>query len=198
MNVPSSRPPSPEPHSLPPSPWIVRFAHLVAGNARVLDLACGLGRHARFFAGRGCRVLAVDRDAAALASLAEVAGVETAALDLEAGGWPLAGERFDAVIVANYLHRPLFPHLLAALADDGVLLYETFARGNETYGRPRNPVFLLEAGELLRMAEGRLRVVAYEEGRISHEGREAVVQRLAAAGRGREQPQALASARPPG
>ena len=196
MNVPSSRPASPEAHRLAPSPWIVRFAHLVAGNARVLDLACGHGRHARFFAGRGCRVLAVDRDAAALASLANVAGVETAALDLEGGAWPLAGARFDAIVVTNYLHRPLFPHLLAALADDGVLLYETFARGNEKYGRPSNPAFLLEPGELLRIAEGRLGVVAYEEGRVSRDQGDAVVQRIAAVGVRRERPANLGSACP--
>ena len=151
---------------LAPSPWIVRFAPLVPAGARVLDLACGTGRHARLFADRGCRVLAVDRDAAALAALARVAGVETARLDLETGAWPLAGEEFDAIVVANYLHRPLFPFLLASLAPDGLLLYETFARGNEAFGRPSNPDFLLEPGELLRLVAGRLKVVAYEEGQV--------------------------------
>jgi SAM-dependent methyltransferase len=165
-----------------PSPWIVRFAHLVPADARVLDLACGNGRHARFFAGRGCRVLAVDRDAGAVASLADATGVETAVLDLEAGTWPLAGERFDAIVVANYLHRPLLSHLLAALTDNGVLLYETFARGNEAYGRPSNPAFLLEPGELLRVVEGHLDVVAFEEGVVSREGGLSVVQRIAAVG----------------
>ena len=184
----SSLPAAPHAGSLLPSPWIVRFAHLVAGGARVLDVACGQGRHARLFAARGCRVLAVDRDTAAIASLADVAGVETAAFDLEAGAWPLPGERFDAIVVTNYLHRPLFPHLFAALADTGVLLYETFAQGNEAYGRPSNPAFLLEPGELLRKVDGHLKIVAFEEGRVSREGGLAVVQRIAAVGVGWEQP----------
>ena len=178
---------------LPPSPWFVRFAPLVPAGARVLDLACGQGRHARLFAGLGCRVLAVDRDATALAGLASAIGVETAALDLETGAWPLAGERFDAIVVANYLHRPLFPHLLAALAGDGTFLYETFARGNEVFGRPSNPAFLLEPGELLRVVDGRLAVVAFEQGRVDEGGRRAVVQRLAAVGGGRDEPVALPS-----
>jgi len=177
--------------ALAPSPWIARFAHLIPRGARLLDLACGTGRHARYFAGRGCRVVAVDRDAAALATMADVAGIETRAVDLETGGWPLAGERFDAVVVANYLHRPLLAPLVAALADDGVLLYETFARGNEAYGRPANPDFLLERGELLRLAGDRLAVVAFEQGRVASDGRAAVVQRLAAVGPSRTWPPAL-------
>lgn len=174
-----------------PSAWIARFAHLVPVGARVLDLACGRGRHARFFAGRGCRVVALDRDAAALASLDAVAGVATHIADLEAAAWPLAGERFDAIVVTNYLHRPLFPHLIAALADDGTLLYETFARGNEAYGRPSNPAFLLAPGELLRLVEPALTVVAFEQGQVLVEGRGAVVQRLAAVGAARAWPPAL-------
>lgn len=191
MSTLSSVPAMPE-ADLSPSSWIVRFAHLVAHDARVLDLACGRGRHARYFAGRGCRVLAVDRDAGAIASLAGVTGVETAALDLEAGPWPLAGERFGAIVVTNYLHRPLFPHLLAGLNEQGILLYETFARGNEAYGRPSNPAFLLERGELLRIVENELDIVAFEEGTVSREGGLAVVQRIAAVGIGRQQPSVLA------
>jgi SAM-dependent methyltransferase len=193
-----SPPPASGHASLSPSPWIVRYAHLVAAGARLLDVASGHGRHARFFARRGCRVLAVDRDAGALASLARVAGVETAVVDLEGNEWPLAGERFDAIVVANYLHRPLVPNLLAALADDGTLLYETFARGNEIFGRPSNPAFLLEAGELLRVVEGRLEVVAFEEGRVTREGRDAVVQRMAAVGVRRARPITLPPESPPG
>ena len=110
-----------------PSPWIVRFSHLVPKGAPVLDLACGFGRHARYFAQRGHPVLAVDRDAGALATLTDVAGVETRVADLELPGaaWPLADRRFGAVVVTNYLHRPLLPHVLAALEPGGVLLYET-------------------------------------------------------------------------
>ena len=175
----------------PASAWIHRFAPLVPSGARVLDLACGRGRHARHFAARGCRVVAVDRDPVALAAMADVPAIETRALDLEAGGWPLAGERFDAIVVVNYLHRPLFAPILAALADDGVLLYETFARGNEAYGRPANPDFLLAPDELLAVAAGRIDVVAFEQGLVAGGDRSAVVQRLAAVGRGRPGPSPL-------
>jgi SAM-dependent methyltransferase len=178
---------------LAPSEWIARFAALVPAGARVLDLASGEGRHARLFATRGCVVVAVDRDATALAALAGVASIETRALDLEAGAWPLEGERFDAIVVANYLHRPLFPHLLAALAADGTFLYETFARGNEAYGRPANPAFLLEPDELLARVRSNLCVVAFEQGRIREAGRDAVMQRLAAVGPSRRWPPDLMS-----
>jgi SAM-dependent methyltransferase len=177
-----------------PSPWIERFAALVAPGARVLDVACGHGRHARLFAARGCHVVAVDRDAAALAALAGEPRIEMRALDLETGRPVLAGERFDAIVVVNYLHRPLLPELLAALADDGVLLYETFARGNEDYGRPTNPDFLLEPGELLRLIAGRLVAVAFEQGHVSGPDRDAVIQRIVAVGPGRRWPPALPTA----
>ncbi|GIK85312.1 MAG: SAM-dependent methyltransferase [Betaproteobacteria bacterium] len=185
------------PHaSLAPSPWVERFAPLVAPGARVLDLACGHGRHARLFAARGSRVLAVDRDAAALASLHGVAGVATLAADLEGAPWPLAEARFDAIVVVNYLHRPLFAPLRAALAPDGLLIYETFARGNEAFGRPSNPAFLLERGELLALARDGLSVVAFEQGRVRGAGRDAVVQRLAAVGPERAWPWPLPDAGP--
>jgi SAM-dependent methyltransferase len=177
-----------------PSPWIARFAGLVAAGARVLDVACGHGRHARLFAARGCDVVAVDRDPAALAALAGEPRIETRALNLESGGPVLGGERFDAIVVVNYLHRPLLPELLAALADDGVLLYETFARGNEAYGRPANPDFLLEPGELLQVTAARLVAVAFEQGHVATPEREAVVQRIAAVGRGRRWPPVLPAA----
>jgi SAM-dependent methyltransferase len=177
--------------SLEPSPWIARFAHLVPVGARVLDLACGHGRHARLFAGRGARVLAVDRDADALATLAGIPGVQTRVVDLEAGGWPLGDERFDAIVVTNYLHRPLFAPMLAALAPDGALLYETFAAGNEAYGRPSNPAFLLERNELAEVLGKRLTIVAFEQGHSSAQGHDAVVQRVAAVGTSRAWPPLL-------
>ncbi len=176
--------------SLSPSAWVVRFSGLVADGARVLDVACGQGRHSRWFAARGCRVVAVDRDMAALEGLASVAGITPVSADLEAQPWPFEGEKFDAIIVTHYLHRALFPNLLSAIADDGALLYETFARGNQAYGKPSNPDFLLTDGELLTIAGGSLIVVAFEQGRIESEP-PAVVQRLAAVGRRRAWPPEL-------
>ena len=158
-----------------PSPWITRFAHLVPAGGTVLDLACGRGRHARFFARRGHRVLGVDRDADALATLQGVA--ETLQADIENGPWPLAGRSFDAVIVTNYLWRPLFAQIAGAVAAGGVLLHETFAQGNETVGKPARPDFLLAHGELLQAYPG-LRVVAYEDGFLDHPPR--YLQRIAA------------------
>lgn len=175
-----------------PSDWIVRFSALVAHGGKVLDLACGRGRHSRWFASRGCGVVAVDRDAAALGDLAGLAGVSVRQADLEAGPWPFPGDTFDAIVVTQYLHRPLFPSLLQALAGDGVFLYETFARGNEAYGRPSNPAFLLDDGELLSRVAGAMTVVAFEQGLIDAD-RPAVVQRLAAVGRRRKWPPLLST-----
>jgi SAM-dependent methyltransferase len=164
----------------PASPWIVRWSHLITPGGTVLDVAAGGGRHTRWLAARGHAVTAIDRDADAMAALADRA--EAIAADIEAGPWPLANRSFDAVVVANYLWRPLVPQLLAALATGGVLLYETFAAGNETVGRPRRADFLLAHGELLELAAG-LRIVAYEDGFLR--GPERYVQRVAAV---REEP----------
>jgi SAM-dependent methyltransferase len=138
-----------------------RWSHLVAPGARVLDVACGSGRHVRWFAERGCRVTGVDRDDKAMQSLADIASLVVA--DIETGPWPFADQRFDAIVVTNYLWRDLLPTLAAAVADAGVLIYETFAAGNETVGKPSNPAFLLRPGELLAAVNG-LRVVAFEDG----------------------------------
>ncbi len=166
---------------LAPSPWVVRFAPLAAAGGPALDLACGGGRHLRLFHARGHHVTGIDRDPSGVADLAGVPGVEIIAADLEDGSpWPLAPDRrFAAVVVANYLHRPLFPAILGALAPGGVLIYETFARGNERFGKPSNPDFLLAAGELLDAVRGRLQVVAYEHGEVEAP-RRAVVQRICA------------------
>jgi SAM-dependent methyltransferase len=167
---------------LEPSDWIRRFAHLVAPGARVLDVACGGGRHARFFAARGADVVAVDRDAGALAALQGANKITTHVADLESGAWPFAEQLFDAIVVVNYLHRPLLPQLRGSLGPGGVLLYDTFAQGNELYGRPRNPAFLLAPGELLTVAvqPPALTVVAFEQGVVRRAAGSAVVQRLAA------------------
>ena len=162
-----------------PSAWVQRWAERIPARGRVLDVACGGGRHARYLAGLGYRVEAVDRDAQTLSALAGVAGVTTRVADLEGGEWPYAGEHFDAIVVTNYLHRPLFSHLVAAVAPGGVLIYETFAAGNERYGRPRNPDFLLKPGELMQVAHGRLEVVAYENLAVEVP-RPAMIQRICA------------------
>ncbi len=162
---------------LAPSPWVQRWSALVPAGAAVLDVACGSGRHTRWFAARGARVTALDRDAAALDALRDVAA-EIVAADIEAGPWPLAGRRFDAVVVTNYLWRALLPTLVASVDAGGVLIYETFARGNEAFGKPSNPDFLLAPGELLDAVRGALRVVAYEDGLLDAPPR--CVQRIAA------------------
>lgn len=158
-----------------PSPWVVRFTPLVPAGGAVLDLACGRGRHLRWFAGRGHPVTGVDRDADALAQLQGVG--ETVLADIEDGPWPLAGRTFAAVVVTNYLWRPLYTRILDAVAPGGVLLHETFAQGNETVGKPSRADFLLAPGELLRAYAG-LRVVAYEDGFLG--GPDRFVQRIAA------------------
>lgn len=157
------------------SDWIVRWSHLVPADATVLDVACGSGRHLRWFAQRGCRVTGVDRDAAALGTLAGLG--ELVQADIEGGPWPFSGRRFDAVVVTNYLWRPLMPAIVDCVTDGGVLLYETFTTAHAAIGRPSNPAFLLEHGELLRHAQG-LHVVAYEDGFLDGPPRQ--VQRLAA------------------
>lgn len=143
------------------SPWIRRWSNLVPPRGSVLDLACGSGRHLRWFAAGGCRVTGVDRDAAATEALRPLGEIVVA--DLETGPWPLTGRRFDAVVVTRYLWRPLLPTLVESVAPGGVLLYETFSLDQRTIGRPANPDFLLRPGELLGAVAG-LRVIAFEDG----------------------------------
>ncbi len=160
-----------------PSPWIVQWAGLVQSDGAVLDVAAGGGRHTRFFADRSHKVTAVDRD---IKALTVQANVEIVQAELEDGSpWPLPGRSFGAVVVTNYLHRPLFHALLDVLAPGGVLLYETFMQGNERFGRPSNPEFLLKDGELLEVVRGRFSVIAYEARMVS-EPKMAMVQRIAA------------------
>ncbi len=165
--------------ALPPSPWVRRWLGVLPAGATVLDFAAGSGRHAREALRRGLRATAIDRDAAALASLEQ--GIATRVSDLEAGEWPFDDQCFDAVVVANYLFRPRFALLAALVAPGGLLIYETFAQGNERYGRPSNPAFLLAPGELYeRSRRAGLRVLGYEHGRVE-QPRPAVVQRVCAA-----------------
>jgi SAM-dependent methyltransferase len=163
-----------------PSAWVERFAPVIAAGGEALDLACGGGRHARLLLALGHPVTALDRDLARLADIDDPRLVRVEA-DLEAGrAWPLGARRFAGIVVTNYLHRPLFDPILGALAPGGVLIYETFARGNERFGKPSNPDFLLAPGELLALARrGGLRVLAYEDLDL-REPRPACVQRICA------------------
>ena len=161
-----------------PSAWVRRHAALIRAGGRVLDLACGTGRHARLLRDLGHEVVAVDRDELALASLQGEAGIEIKRADLESAPWPFAPGAFDAVVVSNYLHRPLFGFLRDAIRGGGVLIYETFALGNERYGRPSNPAFLLRRDELWELVAP-LQVVAFEQG-IIHLPKTAAVQRICA------------------
>lgn len=158
-----------------PSPWIQRWSHLIRAGGTVLDVACGSGRHARWFHHRGHAVTGVDRAQSAIESIASLA--EAVQADLEGAPWPMPGRRFDAVVVTNYLWRPLFPQLIDSLCPGGVLLYETFAQGHESIGKPSRPDFLLAPGELLRVCRD-LRIVAYEHGHLDEPQR--FVQRIAA------------------
>jgi SAM-dependent methyltransferase len=172
-----------------PSPWVVRFAGLVSSGGDVLDVACGSGRHTRLFLERGHRVVAIDRDLSGIADLPEHPRLERMEADLEdeEKPFPLSGRRFAAVVVANYLHRPLLPSLVAAVGADGVFIYETFSAGNERFGRPKNPDFLLRPGELLDAVRGRLRVIAYEDVVVDRPS-PAAIQRVCAVGPSRAVP----------
>lgn len=171
--APPSAPPAPGADA--PSAWVRRWSHLVPSSAPVLDLACGAGRHLRWFRALGHPVTGVDRDPQAVQA-AEREG-EAIAADIENGAWPLAGRQFGGVVVTNYLWRPLQPAIVQCVAPGGVLIYETFAQGQETVGRPARPEFLLQPGELLRACTD-LRTVAYEDGFVDAPAR--FVQRIAA------------------
>jgi SAM-dependent methyltransferase len=165
---------------LEPSPWIRRFVHLIPEGGLVLDLACGSGRHSRYLLSLGYNLVCLDRDITLVADLAADEHVELIACDLEDGRpWPLAGRTFDGIVVTNYLHRPLMRHLVRAVAPGGAFLYETFAEGNQAFGRPSNPDFLLHREELLIFTRPELRVVAFEDLLVT-EPRPAAIQHIAA------------------
>lgn len=181
------------PHAAPDqaSPWVARFLTLVQAGGHILDVAAGGGRHTRLARARGYAATAVDIDVSGLADLRADRDVEIVAADLESGAWPFANRRFGGVIATNYLHRPLLPLLVAAVAEGGALIYETFATGNEAFGKPSNANFLLKPGELLEAVRGQLIVIAYEHGKIEAP-RPAVIQRVAAVrGWDRARPRAL-------
>jgi SAM-dependent methyltransferase len=161
------------------SAWVARFADLVPAGGRVLDVAAGGGRHARFFLDRGHPVTVVDRSTGGVADLAGHPAVEIIEVDLEDGkAWPFAGRSFDAVVVTNYLWRPILADIVGAVGPGGVLLYETFRRGQERFGRPHNPDFLLDDNELVDAVRDALRIVAYED--LLLDGPPRAVQRIAA------------------
>ena len=161
-----------------PSPWVTRWAHLIEPSKAILDVACGAGRHVQLFADKGCAVTALDISSEALQTAATHSpSARMVQADIENAPWPLGGETFDAVVVTNYLWRPLFPQLLASLKDGGILIYETFAVGNETVGKPSRPDFLLRGKELLSLCAD-LHVIAYEEGFLTAPDR--FVQRIVA------------------
>ncbi len=161
------------------SPWVRRFAPLIPPGGRVLDLACGGGRHARYLAGLGHPVEAVDRDPVAIAALSGLSGIEARCADLEGGPWPYVGSAFAGIVVTNYLWRPLIPQLMAALDKGGVLIYETFMLGNERFGKPSNPAFLLRKDELRFIVREHLDIIAFEQGAVQTP-RPAMVQRICA------------------
>ncbi|AEG93667.1 class I SAM-dependent methyltransferase [Ramlibacter tataouinensis] len=167
-----------------PSPWVQRWSHLVPPGRPVLDVACGLGRHMRWFHGRGHPVSGVDRSPEAIAAVAPLG--EAVQADIENGPWPFASRRFGGVVVTNYLWRALLPAIVDSVEPGGVLIYETFAAGNETVGKPSRPDFLLQPGELLAACRG-LRVVAYEDGFLAPPR---FVQRIAAVRMADEEPAA--------
>jgi SAM-dependent methyltransferase len=162
-----------------PSAWMCRFVPLIKLNGRVLDLACGAGRNARRLAAQGFMVEAVDRDATALQSIHGLANITTRVADLENAPWPYGVQQFDAIVVCRYLHRPLLPLLASSLAPQGVLIYETFMQGQEAYGRPQNPDFLLRPNELLEVFVPALTPAAFEQG-LPQQQPTAVMQRICA------------------
>ncbi len=171
---------TPRGHPEKPSDWVVRFASAVPAGGAVLDLACGTGRHSRFFLERGHRVTGVDRYSAGVSDLLGREDFSLIEADLESGGdWPLGARQFAAVLVTNYLFRPILHRIVGSVSEGGVLIYETFAEGNARFGRPRNPDFLLRPGELLRAVEGTLAVIAYEHGEVARPA-PALVQRICA------------------
>ncbi|MBH67885.1 MAG: SAM-dependent methyltransferase [Rhodospirillaceae bacterium] len=166
------------------SAWVKRHYNFISRPGLVLDLACGDGRNGRFLVHKGYNLVFLDKDIAGLSDLKLGSCVKLMKFDLEAGNeWPFEPQKFDGIIVTNYLHRPLMFDLMGTVAPQGVLIYETFAVGNEKFGRPTNPNYLLQTGELLDWVLPAFRILAYEERFISCP-KPAVVQRIVAIAKG--------------
>lgn len=152
----------------PPSDWVRRFHSLIRPSGNVLDLACGSGRHTHFFLDKGFFVTAVDREIDELKEFSSLKRLEILKYDIEGSEeWPFSDRTFDGVIVVNYLYRPIFPKLSEVIAKDGLLIYQTFFEGNEVFGRPRNPDFLLKPNELLDVFGNKLKIICFEQGYVN-------------------------------
>jgi SAM-dependent methyltransferase len=165
--------------ALQPSSWVVGHAKRIPTDGRVLDLACGSGRHARWLRRQGHTIVAADIKLDGVADLRDQDGIELLETDLEQDNWTLEGQLFAGIVVTNYLYRPHLPQLIENLQRPGILIYETFAAGNEQYGKPSNPDFLLQPGELLKVFGNDLRVIAFEQGLVEEESPK-IMQRLCA------------------
>jgi len=163
----------------PPSKWVVRFADKIEPNGTVLDLACGSGRHTDFFLQRGHHVTATDINTSKVEGNYDTNKLIIIQSDLEKLPWPFSQNAFSAIVVINYLYRPLFPKIVSSLKPNGLLIYETFAKGNEKFGRPKNPEYLLKPGELLSGSFSNLKILAFED-LVVTEPKLAAVQRVCA------------------
>lgn len=148
-----------------PSEWVVRFSHLIKPKGKVLDVAAGYGRHTKFFLDRGHPVVSVDIDISSLVGLGSISNHSIVEADLDAYNWPFSESSFDAIIITNYLNRNIFSAIVKSLSNSGIILMETFADGNQEFGRPRNRDFLLAPGELIRVFSPSLQIISYEHGR---------------------------------
>ena len=168
--------------SIEPSRWLQKYSSLMPNSGPILDVAAGSGRHTVYLLDKGHIVVSIDRDVSRLAYLKNP-HLSVAQVDLEVPhSWPFKSGAFAGIIVTNYLHRPLFPRIIDALAAGGLLVYETFSQGNEKFGKPSNPDYLLEPGELLRVTLDHLHVIAYEDLTV-HQPKSARTQRICAARR---------------
>ena len=164
---------------LAPSTWVKKCSELLRPGSTILDLACGSGRHANYLAAQGHDITALDKSSEALAKISSSIGIHPFEFDLETGSWPFSERKFDAIVVTNYLYRPIMQNIVDALYPSGILIYETFMSGNERYGRPSSPDFLLRPNELIDLVHKKLEILLYEAGRVNYP-KPALIQRICA------------------